>query len=450
MKTARHETERSCGHRDSLAAYLAGELAPAEQTALERHMAQCESCRRDAVALRGVLHRLKDVPERTVSRDLAPEIMARLDRPAPVFFTPWPWWVRTAAAAAAVLFLLAGIRWLIPGRAGSDLAQKNPPAALPAGKAPPAPDATPAAAAQEWLCRTQEPDGSWDTARWGGHKNFEVALAGLSLMALLDAEQGDAVSGREEAARRAAGYLISRQAADGALGPSFDGAPYNQGIGALALLRAHQRLGGTTLKDAADRALRMILARQNRDGGWGYMNEAVPRSNLSITLWQAQSLGLAISLGWTNTVRNLEQGLRWIAGVSDDHGAFGYNQAGDFPSGSQTLTAMGAMTLFDEAHGNLLAPGRRRAMAARIEEMAARPEPGMDYYRHYFLTAALRKMNQTQSRERLATLQSDLATRQISEGENSGSWDPDDQWSSTGGRVYATSLASLSFRAQGP
>lgn len=450
MQTELNKTERPCRHGNSLAAYLAGELSPSDRTALERHMAQCDSCRRDAGALQGVLHRLQGVPERTVSRDLAPEIMARLDRPAPVFFTPWPWWVRTAAAAAAVLLLLAGLWRLVPGRTGPDLARMNPPSARPSGKPALVSAMTPAAAAQEWLCRTQESDGSWDTSRWGGHKNFEVALAGLSLMALLDSEQGDAVSGREDTARKAAGYLISQQAADGALGPSFDGAPYNQGIGALALLRAHQRLGGTALKDAADRALRVILARQNRDGGWGYMNEAVPRSNLSITLWQAQSLGLALSLGWTNTARNLEQGLRWIAGVSDDQGAFGYNQAGDFPSGSQTLTAMGAMSLFDEAHGNLLTPGRRRAMAARIEEMSARPEPGMDYYRHYFLTAALRKMNQNQSRERLTTLQSDLATRQISEGENSGSWNPDDRWSSTGGRVYATSLASLSFRAQGP
>lgn len=438
------KTERDCGHGDAIAPYLAGELSPSDRAALEQHMAQCAACRRKADALQGVLCRLKAAPDCVVARDLAPVIMSKLDQPGRFLLVLWSGWGRVAAAAAAVLILLAGIRLLGPGTKPADLAQKTP-----AAVAPPAPALTPAAAAQEWLCRTQEPDGSWDTTRWGGHRNFEVALAALSLMALLEEEQGAVVPGREAAARKAADYLMARQAADGSLGPAIDSAPYNQGIGTLALLLAGRRLGGTALKDAGDRALAVILARQNRDGGWGYLNEATPQSNLSITLWQTQSLRFALSRGRDDVAPAIEKGLRWIASVSDERGAFGYNQSGDFPSGYQTLTAMGAISLFDAAHGNLLSPARRRAMTDRIHEMAAHPESDMDYYRRYFLSAALRRMDQPGSQERLAALQSDLTARQISKGADSGSWAPDDRWSSSGGRVYATSLASLSLRSPG-
>ena len=70
----------------------------------------------------------------------------------------------------------------------------------------------------------------------------------------------------------------------------------------------------------------------------------------------------------------------------------------------------------------------------------------MDYYGRYFLSAALKTMDGDSARMNLATLRHELAARQVRRGTEAGSWRPDDRWASSGGRIYATTLASLSLR----
>ncbi|MEI6516130.1 MAG: hypothetical protein WCO77_09135 [bacterium] len=393
-----------------------------------------------------VMARLKSVAPVKVSHDLAPEILAKV-RLGRTERTPFRQFVIPLAAAAAVALLLGGL-WMT-------------------GEKP----ADPGTQAIAWLCQTQEPDGSWSTARWGGDKHFEVALTGLSLMTLLDeSERWTPTSGRRQwldklpdslnrarrsrsteeinrAVESAIAYLLRCQQADGQIGASFSGSPYNQGIATLALAKAYGVRKDEALRIALDRAISVICANQYRDGGWGYQNEAHPASNLSITLWQVEALRLA-SLQDRGQLRPaIERGLRWMAGVAADDGSFGYQARGDTPGGaSQTLTAMGAMSLLDPAHIGLVSPGRRQAIKAQMQRLAASPGPDMDYYRRYFLAAALKKMDETTARQDLSSLRHALLAHQVRQGADAGSWNPDDRWASTGGRIYSTAMASLSLR----
>jgi len=302
----------------------------------------------------------------------------------------------------------------------------------------------PVAAATVWLCERQEPDGAWSTARWGGRPQFEVALTGLSLMALL---QGGDTSGRvSSAVDRAVDYLVGCQHEDGRFGPAFDAELYNQGIATLALARAFQARKTEALRTALDRAVGRIVALQHADGGWGYENTADRASNLSITLWQVEALRLGGHLGWETGRARAERGMRWMTGMVSRNGSFGYRQPGDFPQGNQTLTAMGAMSLVDGGRASLLQPEISRAIRLEVGRLAAAPAPDLDYYRQYFLTAALKKMGEESSAQRLALLRKQLAARQVGAGVERGSWPADDQWSTAGGRVYATAMASLSLQ----
>jgi hypothetical protein len=304
--------------------------------------------------------------------------------------------------------------------------------------------ANPAEAAAEWLCATQEADGSWSTERWGGRSQFEVALTGLALMALLEAREP---SGPVQAAiERATDYLVSRQDAIGRLGPVFDGEPYNQGIATLALARAFQLRPTESLRGVLGLAVRRISERQHGDGGWGYEKSADESSNLSISLWQIEALRLAESLGWTSAGESVGRGLKWMTRMVADNGVFGYRRKGDFPEGNQTLTAMGAVSLFDGAHAALLSPERARAVQMQVRKLAATGGPDMDYYRRYFLAAALRKMSEESTSGTLASIRRDLVARQVDAGAERGSWPADDRWSAAGGRVYATALAALSLK----
>lgn len=368
-----------------------------------------------------VVECLRRAPRMSVSHDLAPEILAKVREQA-VIRMNFRRRVIALAAAATVALMLGGV-WMASNK--------------PAG---------PGAKAVGWLCQTQSPDGSWSTALWGGDRHFEVALTGLSLMTLL--EECDGGRGARQACDRAIAYLVGHQQANGLIGESFSGSPYNHGIATLALAKAYgARLDDERLRGALDKAVSMICTNQYRDGGWGYANEAHPASNLSITLWQVEALRLAALQGRDNLKPVIERGLRWMAGVASDDGSFGYQAAGDTPGGaSRTLTAIGAMSLLDPAHIGLVAPGRRQAMKDQMQRLAASPGPDMDYYHRYFLAAALKKMDETAARKDLSSLRSDLLARQVRRGGEAGSWRPDDRWASSGGRIYSTTMASLALR----
>jgi hypothetical protein len=212
------------------------------------------------------------------------------------------------------------------------------------------------------------------------------------------------------------------------------------------MLRAYQRFRDEGLKEPLDAAIGAICRRQSPVGGWGYADRPGNEPNLSVSIWQIESLKLAVALGWGAARPNLERGLRWIAGVTDDRGMFGYRTARDFPDGPQTLTAMGALSVLDPPHEHLISLARRQAIRAQLGQFAARAGSDPDYYRAYFLTAALKNTQAAGMPERLAAIRSNLLRRQVREGKTCGTWVADDQWGSVGGRLYATALASLSLR----
>lgn len=419
-----------CRHSENASGFVLDELPQSASREFERHLAGCESCRLAVEDARRVVALLKSSPDMPVVRDLASDVMVRVHaRQRLLDSRGWRW----LSAAAGLAVLLGGVVWL--QRSGKT---ESPVVAQQERRL------DPAAAATEWLCATQEPDGSWSTKRWGGHPRFEVALTGLSLMALLECESP---SDRVQAAiARATDYLVGRQDATGRLGPAFDGEPYNQGIATLALARAFQLRQTESLRGVVDLALQRIGERQHADGGWGYENTADAASNLSISLWQIEALRLAANLGWQSAGASAGRGLKWMTRMVADNGAFGYRQKDDFPEGSQTLTAMGAMSLFDGAHVALLSPERTRAVQMQVRKLAAAGGPDMDYYRRYFLAAALRKMGGEPEAATLSSMRKELAARQVGEGSERGSWPADDRWSAAGGRVYATALATLSLK----
>lgn len=363
-----------------------------------------------------VMARLKSVAPVGVSHDLAPEILVRVRSLKAARVAVWRRVIPLAAAAAVVVAL--GGWWL-------------------------AAPVNPGRQAAEWLVRTQEADGSWSTALWGGDKHFEVALTGLSLMTLV----GERTPLVKPAIDKAIAYLLRSQRENGQFGEVFPGAPYNQGIATLALAKAYEAGKDESLRPALSRAIGAICASQYADGGWGYGKEARPASNLSITLWQLEALRLASTQGWPQVRPHVERGFRWMAGVASDDGSFGYRARGDTPGGaSQTLTAMGAMSFLDPAHIGLVAPSRRQAIKAQMQRLAASPGSDLDYYRGYFLAAALGKMDEESAHRGLTSLRRALVSQQVKRGAEAGSWKADDRWGSAGGRIYATALASLSLR----
>src|SRR4030095_16119590 len=89
-------------------------------------------------------------------------------------------------------------------------------------------------------------------------------------------------------------------------------------------------------------------------------------------------------------------------------------------------------------------PTLARATAGRSSQGAA-----PDFYQSYFAVAVLDDaLNDASAKERLAAIHRELLKHQVAEGNEGGSWSPDDHWGRAGGRLYSTALASLSLRGR--
>ncbi len=128
-----------------LSEYLDGEVTPAEQAALEAHLASCDACRTTLEELRRVVTNARALDDRPPTADLWPSVAARIGlsaranaRPAVrrVSFT-----VPQLAAASVVLALVSGgAAWLIVRRGTAPtppvLVSERPPALLNASAYP--------------------------------------------------------------------------------------------------------------------------------------------------------------------------------------------------------------------------------------------------------------------------------------------------------------------------
>lgn len=421
-----------CGQ--SVPAYVQGELAAHELTDFEKHLAGCLQCRQQVSEVAEVIDLLKSAPAAPLMRDLAPGIIARIPQnawnkpaaPAARLSRSYRVWLSALAASVLLAFMGGGLA--LKQRHSGGAVRKEVRQAL------------------DWLAASQEADGAWAPEKWGGQQQYRVGLTGLALLAFMGAEEKPLAGRLAGPIHRAVGFIERQQQPDGRFGPAFSGAVYNHAIATAALLEVFALSRDARLKERLDRALDFICRQQAAEGGWGYLG--VPGApNTSITAWQLQALLVAGSLGWPRARAAAHEGLAWLAGTVDAHGRAGYRRQGDFPYGTRNLSAMAAMCLFLGAgaeHGNAAAtPSLAYALALQPDTV--------DYYQWYYVSHAAYAAPGAEAvlhSAQVAELTEALLAHQSRSGPEAGSWEPSDQWSRAGGRVYSTAMAALSLEAE--
>lgn len=418
-----------CRWRDAVVAYAQGELPEAERAVFASHLETCPSCPEQVAAARSLIDRLAAALPDEPARDLAPRVLSQvLDgswERKPAYPLRW--------AAAALVTLAVG---------GAFLWQ----ASEPRPSAPEIAAADPRSAARAegltWLAEAQEPDGSWNPARWGGHGNFEVGVTGLALLAFLDGAAEAPRGAHAETVQLAARALLRSQDAAGHFGPQAAGSLYNHAIATAALARLWRSGGEGPLAHSVDRGVAFLARTQAPSGGWGY--EAGDAPNASVSAWPILALEWAREAGSRAAEAPLARGLSWLSSVVDEAGRVGYRRPRDFPYGAETLTAVGALPLVAAPAGTADASVQRR-LAEAVRRL---PEPSSrDYYRDFFVVRTLAALDGADARERGGDLARALASARVTEGPHSGSWAPTDRWSTAGGRVYATAMAAMALAA---
>jgi hypothetical protein len=153
MTYDKHDCDLMC---ERLAAYIEGDLSPAERGEAERHLAECATCAEALVELRAIAGEAAQLPLLTPSRDLWTGIEARISTPVTrlegartsVRRVPRRHW-QLAMAASALIAVSAGATYLITTHAaatGSPTVSVASTTAAPRADTQPAPAAAPAAA----------------------------------------------------------------------------------------------------------------------------------------------------------------------------------------------------------------------------------------------------------------------------------------------------------------
>jgi hypothetical protein len=186
-------------------------------------------------------------------------------------------------------------------------------------------------------------------------------------------------------------WLLQRQGADGryeCTGGNDLG--YTHVICAYALAEAYAMTKLPTVKEAAQKAMDVIVRGQNASGGWNYkcLGE---RTDVSVTAWAIQALKAAKMAGLGNS--GIEEAMKKTVGCmkkvlfDSATGKFNYQNGGDAVAGS--LTGAGVLTM--QFLGAATEPETKRALDWLAQNASANwetPWGRSPFYDWYYVTQA--------------------------------------------------------------
>jgi Prenyltransferase and squalene oxidase repeat len=243
-----------------------------------------------------------------------------------------------------------------------------------------------------YLTKEQAIDGSFGTGAYKGN----VAVTGLAGLALLSADPMD--GDNEKIVTKAVRYVLSQQDKDGLIaskGNAIQGPMYGHGFATLFLADAHERVADKKLKsdakEALERAVKLLIKAQNREGGWRYMPNS-PDADISVTACQVAALRAARDAGIVIPQATLDNAANYVKRCQADGGGFRYQAGfGGGPGFSRTAAGVASLNRAGIKDGEAIDKGLKYLQV---------PDPknnGMKnaemqfhyYYGHYYAAKAM-------------------------------------------------------------
>ena len=336
----------------------------------------------------------------------------------------------------------------------------------------------------QWLARHQHPEGYWDADGfdsqcplrdrcWGpaGRGNptevdrvnsphdrvaletagqqADTGLTALVVLTFLGAGYTQEEGQYADQIDRALRWMIRQQQSDGYMGgkASHYEKMYCHGMATYALGEAcgmitNSEQNDPQLRRALGKAVRYIIAMQNpRDGGWRYLNGnlANQESDMSMFGWQLMALKSAEIAGIPipeKTRSGLDLFLIKIS-QGKQKGLASYRQ-GEKPKPSMTAEALFCRQVLGMRRDT---PASQEAIEF-LNQFPPKPET-QDLYHWYYGTLATYQYGGEPWEKWNDRLRDTLVATQLKTGHSAGSWDPRDNWSRHGGRLYSTALSTM-------
>lgn len=171
-----------------------------------------------------------------------------------------------------------------------------------------------------WLAKQQNNDGSF------GNSGYHVAvssLAGLAFMAS-GSSPGRGLYGPQ--IDKAVLYVLDNTAPSGFIcegGAGANSPMYGHGFGTLFLAEAYGMTRRAEIREKLEKAVRLIVDTQNREGGWRYQPVRAD-ADLSVTICQINALRAARNAGLYVPKETVENCIKYVKQSQNADGGFRY------------------------------------------------------------------------------------------------------------------------------
>lgn len=309
------------------------------------------------------------------------------------------------------------------------------------------------ALALKWIAEHQASDGGWNFTHThvcnGQCKNpgsMSEARNGATAMALLPflgAGQTHMEGQYKDTVKRGLAYLVTRmQYKSGRLphGSWWErgGRMYSHGLAAITVCEAYAMTRDPDLLQPAQLSLNYLVSAQDpRGGGWRYKPQEA--GDTSVVGWCVMALKSGKMGHLTVPMKTFQGAATFLDYVSTNNGAYyGYNRPTSELDGRKATIAVGLLCRMylgtEREH-----PGLQEG----IKHLSDTGPKLNDLYYTYYATQVMRHHGGPMWEKWNRSLRDPLIKQQTTSGHAAGSWVASGRHARDGGRLYATSLATM-------
>ncbi len=318
----------------------------------------------------------------------------------------------------------------------------------------------------QWLSNHQSEDGRWDCDDFmvnckqnqcsgKGNPLYDPGVSGLALLAFLGAGYTHDYGKYRVVVKKGLKYLNSIQDPEGCFGGrSNQNFTYGHSICALAMAEAYGLTNSSLFKESAQKGIDFISQCKNPYKAWRY--GVRPGDNdLSVTGWMVMALKSGKMAGLNVNPEDLKDARNFVDEMTDDYGRGGYTQRGsgavrtpdkqeEFPSDhSESMTAVGVLCRILTGEDPATSDKIKKGAGLMVKKLPKWDKPALDFYYWYYGTLAMYQVGGSEWNEWNKAMQTAIIDKMRKDGDEKGSWDPEDCWSEEGGRVYSTALLTM-------
>jgi len=191
--------------------------------------------------------------------------------------------------------------------------------------------------ALKFLASKQSPGGSWS----GNNNSHQAAVTAYVVNAFLAAGNLPGEGPHGKTVQRGVDFLLDCVRPDGYIAaPTGENNMYGHGIATIVLGETYGLTQDQRMRPALERAIRLIVQTQNKEGGWRY-RPRVEDADISVTVLQVTALRVAKNSGIDVPQRTLDRAVAYVRSCFDERsGGFTYQPRGGAPGFARTCAAI--------------------------------------------------------------------------------------------------------------